>query len=347
MRKTFQRLIRTIGVMVCTLAVFMGTTMPVYAVTGETHFGSNYYLPAYDEQFPIGIYLNTDEVIGDYEIHMAYDTRFLEYVDGATEGGNGEVVVSGNLQGQSLRVLVNFRALAVGNTSLRVTSVTGSNLNQDDNLTIEEYPVAPISISAANLNNEIRELTVNGAGIEGFSPEVTEYELTAPYEGEIQVLGDGAELEYSTDEEVDGTQNVYVTYDTADNVPVIYTLHVTWDRSNYVEENEQQDISEEQVESAETVQNVADKEEVSENVAEDTSSRQDKNHAVNQKIAEKKQTDMLKAVVVLGGLALVMVLVVIGKVISDHRRRKRIEQMDLDGTMKNDSFYEDLEVKKR
>ncbi len=326
-------LIKSIIFAVC-LMVLPLITVTVYAAPGETHFGSPSYEPVYDTEFPIGVYFNADVPVGDYEIVLSYDTKFLEYIDGATEGGDGKIVISGNLQAQSLRVLVNFRALAVGDTSLEVVSVTANNIVGDDNIVVDVLPIAPISITNPN-SNELQNITINGESVEGFSSENMTYEITAPYAEDIQVLGDGTLLDVVADEEVDGEQTLYATY-IVEEVPVIYTFHIIWDKSNYVEETVEHIQEENAAENEQPSEGIVTNEEAAQITSPEKSTQE-----VEQMITQKKENDMMKAAVVLGGLFCVMIVVIIIRGVRLHRIRKSFESDSFANSFVESDLYDD------
>ncbi len=343
MRRRYQRMYLSFRVVLLALLFSVGIMTTVYAAPAESHFGSPSYEPEYDATFPIGIYLNADALVGEYEIRLSYDTRFLEYVDGATEGGDGQILISGTLQGQSLRVLMNFRSIAVGETSLKVVSVTGKEANGDEDITVDVFPIAPISIVGAQ-SNDLSKLSINGKAIQDFSSEIMTYDVTVPYDDAIRVLGnDEIELEVLTDDEIDDKQTVYVRYDTADDIPVIYTFHVTWDKSNAVEEAEIQE------DETNVVQKNGNADEIIEESVDVSMNETISQDAIKLKseelIVKKRENDMLKAAIVLVVLLFIMVLVIIVRAIRVHKIKKSMEIDTRKSNLDND-FYENIESNK-
>lgn len=47
-------------------------------------FGSMSYEENLHEIFPIGVYINSDAVLGNYQVEVSYDATRLRYVNGGT-----------------------------------------------------------------------------------------------------------------------------------------------------------------------------------------------------------------------------------------------------------------------
>lgn len=107
------------------LLVFMEQPIPVYADDVEVAFGSNWYEKKNQEQFPVGLYIRTEQGTGDYKVTLRYNPLRLEYVSGADEADteNGILTLQGTNGGTEIKYWLQFRALSGGETELQVETV--------------------------------------------------------------------------------------------------------------------------------------------------------------------------------------------------------------------------------
>ena len=82
MKKMFRIMVAiVIGVIaICNIDVAEG-----YANTVSVTFGSSSYSKISGEEFPIGVYVKSDSVIGVHAIRLKYDNQRLQYISGATK----------------------------------------------------------------------------------------------------------------------------------------------------------------------------------------------------------------------------------------------------------------------
>lgn len=151
---------------------------------GYLTYGSEYYTPEINGEFPVGVYVSADEPIGSYEAVLTYDPARLTFISGAELLEEGRIRISGGGGATTYKTMLAFKTNLMGDTSLSVESL---QMYQDEASTvpIQVTDAASVSISVPSQEgNRLSELIVNGQAIEGFSPEKAGYTLTVPYEVE-------------------------------------------------------------------------------------------------------------------------------------------------------------------
>lgn len=109
-------------VMVFFWGIVVGGPLQVFAADASVTFGSNWYEWEEGEIFPVGVYINGESGIGKYEVTIQYDTRHMEYVDGAVEADieNGLLTLAGTGTDDNIKYWLQFRAINTGEASLTV-----------------------------------------------------------------------------------------------------------------------------------------------------------------------------------------------------------------------------------
>lgn len=219
--------------------------LDVHAATGKLYYGSDEYNQEYDEEFFIGVYLESEVAIGEYHVELSYDERYMTYVDGADEGGNGTITLSGDLNDNYKKYLISFQALSGGDTALKIESADVKTVNGEP-VTISDLPAAPVFLSV-NSNATIENLIVNGEELADFEEDIFSYDLEVPYE--VEEL----ELEAETDEDItvdtsdlallEGENIIYVEAKGEGNASNIYTLYVNRANPPATEEPVEEDDS--------------------------------------------------------------------------------------------------------
>lgn len=104
------------------IVVVVGKPLQVFAADASVTFGSNWYEWEEGEIFPVGVYINGETGIGEYEVTIQYDTRHMEYVDGAEEADieNGFLTLTGTGTDDNIKYWLRFRAIDTGEVSLTV-----------------------------------------------------------------------------------------------------------------------------------------------------------------------------------------------------------------------------------
>lgn len=228
-----------IGLWLCLLLLLPG--FPVLAAE-NVHFGSAAYRWEAGTVNPIGVYVEAEEEIGDYEICLVYDSSVLRYVDGASEQEGNTLYLRGTGSEALYKIMLHFEALQEGGTELSVVSAVGHTLSRTtvsggDAQTVGgrelqlNLPVsAPIEIYQ-DYSVRLTELSVGGLPLEGFLPDVTEYSLTVPSDTERLELDytseDGEALVTVSDQSLSVGENRITLTVQSGGQEGIYTLRVT------------------------------------------------------------------------------------------------------------------------
>lgn len=226
MKRNFKAGISLIITIMLVLAVFPAT---VFAADATVRYGSEQYEVSVQEAFYIGVYIESESNIGDFDVQLSYNPQFLTYVTGATTGGDGNIGITGTVNGTSIKYLVAFQAIAGGDTSLNVVSATVQNADSQETLKVSTYASAPIYI-APNANAKLQGITINGKTFEAFQPDSMSYAVDVEMEDnqlEIEADAPGCTTEISDTTISNETKPVYITVHGTDDTTNIYTLNVT------------------------------------------------------------------------------------------------------------------------
>ena len=240
--KTYQK-IATMVLMTCVL--FLYVPLQAMVATANAHFGSDSYVRDEGEYFNIGLYIEASEGMSSYSLTMTYDPAILHYEEGANQHGEGYVVINGTSTDGYVKQLVNFRAIAPGDTTLHISEVQAVDGNEENcELTIQE--VVPISIVPTAL--PLEGIEINGEAIADFTPENLNYLITVPYENDVitittkqETVGD-QELIY----ELEVGSNV-IALDIEDEEEIVTTYTLTIEREAESETEEPTDVVEQEI----------------------------------------------------------------------------------------------------
>ncbi len=224
------------------IAVILLPPVPVQAAETRVSFGSESYVRNAGENFNIGVYVRSEEAVGDFKVTMHYDENYLEYVSGAESGGGGNVTISGTDDNGYVKVLVSFRAKAVGSTAV---SITNAELAAPDAEEVDIQQPAPV-ILRSDRAVYLEGIRINGEMIENFEPEKTEYALSVPYETEeLDVEAQGAEAEISDTKLSEGENEVILSLTSDSGIHTVYELHVTRQKAPPPETEESESVVQE------------------------------------------------------------------------------------------------------
>ncbi len=222
----------TIGAMVALMPVFvfLFSLLPIKVLhaAGHVRFGSNSYAPNLNENFNVGVYAeSTDEIpMGTFSITLTYDPNVIEYVGGASAGGNGTITINGaSPDGATVRTMLTLRAKTKATTNLAVTGVT-INDNTGVGMAVDGMPSAPITVQNGKTTPPA-SLSVNGKDIPAFSDTRFEYTVNIDYAEKLEVKAPaGYTVTTDATELKVGRNNVKVTLTQDDAQPIEYTLHL-------------------------------------------------------------------------------------------------------------------------
>lgn len=138
------------------IIIFLGSLMMLpsqaYAAGAAVVFGSDSYERNDSEEFPVGVYVNGDDTIGFYHVEVTYDPARLEYIGGATSGGNGVIIFEGNGNSESASTMLQFRPLSGGDTQLSISEARVTISDTDgETFDITEKATVPVKIAGEDL----------------------------------------------------------------------------------------------------------------------------------------------------------------------------------------------------
>lgn len=145
-----------------TLLVAMGMSRPMEVLAKEATvtFGSNWYEKKSGETFPVGVYINSDDGVGEYQVTIKYNPLRLKYLEGADEADeeNGILTLSGERGEEQIKYWLKFTALSGGDTTLTVDKAEIYVGNTEDEMyEITAYGKTPIKVSGEDTVAEEEE----------------------------------------------------------------------------------------------------------------------------------------------------------------------------------------------
>lgn len=200
------------GILVCLIALLWynnasGSTT-VFAATAEARFGSEYYTPVVEDEFNVGVYINSDENVGNYSVTLQYDSTVLEYVSGADREENGYLYLEGNKDtGTEVRRMILFRVLEKQNSKI---AITGGKLQIDasgNGVDISSMQSVNILPTEAAQTLSMESVTLAPALIENFQPDV--YVYSAQAESDVERVDITPVVNNGTRTEVSGAELSY------------------------------------------------------------------------------------------------------------------------------------------
>ncbi len=208
---------------------------PLDETEASVHFGSAFYEEYEGQRFNIGLYIESAVPFGEYSLTMTYDPALMEYVSGAVSGGGGQVTISGVADSGYVKTLVQFQALAEGDTTIAISEAYVQNAD-GVSVPIVNQGTAPLSIRIDE-PLYLEGIRIEGEELEEFSPEILEYDLTVPYETDfLDLEAVGNEAEVSEQNLEVGENTVLLQLRSAGGTETVYILHVT--REQEIEEQE-------------------------------------------------------------------------------------------------------------
>lgn len=315
----------TIGVM-SVMAVCLMLLLPIRVNAAEAivHYGSESYTADVDKTFPLGVYVESEENIGEYRLELTYNAHILQYVDGGTEGGNGTIVVEGNAQAKSSKIMLRFKSLQEGSSFLKVVSATAKQQDSEEELIFENLPMAPIAIGNAGLPVALKNLVVNDVVVE--SLDVTNFTgaVFIPYSEALDITtSDELDISYETGELKIGVNELVVTARDSQGNESNYTIVVT--------------IMEPEAEASSDVSEESSEAEEIEEVLEESAVSEEDIIAMNKQMEEHRANRNKRAIIILIAMVCLLILVLaatfVVKVVGIGGRR------DNDARDTADNFY--------
>lgn len=201
----------------------------VSTMGGKVTFGSKSYTWYTEKVVPLGVYIESDAVIAEYEIELIYDTEKLRYIDGASEFNGNLLLIKSSGTETKYKHMFHFEVLEEGATNVTVISAIAT-ASTGENIPILNLSVAPIQV-LPYVSNQLIGLSVNGQEIDGISPEKMEYSIEVESEVselDIEALVEtgNAEFEISETNLEYGENEITLTIKGSDGEQ-IYLLNVT------------------------------------------------------------------------------------------------------------------------
>ena len=154
-----KRKLRLTALLIAVILGAFGRPLNVQAADAAVTFGSSWYDKKSGDTFPVGVYLKSNQAIGDYHIEIEYDNLRLEYIDGADDADeeNGVLILEGNQNSRRIKFWIRFKAISGGEAFVEVTFVEAALRNNADGelFNITEYASAPIHIRGTDTAAEI------------------------------------------------------------------------------------------------------------------------------------------------------------------------------------------------
>jgi len=212
----------------------------------QAAFGSEGYSPQAGESFPMGIYINADEVVSSGHTEVKYDPEMLEYVTG------GELVEEGlvrltyeNVVGNQARQDIQFLPKAGGRTEVEIVSAQATGI-QGNEVQITNMQKVPVQLPVTD-TCRISKLTVNGTSVDigkleqnqaqiEVSGEVETADIQAePSEGSVVTVEDAALKE--------GENTIKIRVEDQQGNKAFYQLVVTRQKLQAAQEQEETDTT--------------------------------------------------------------------------------------------------------
>lgn len=145
-----------------------------YAYEGRVVFGSESYSWSTGKVCPIGIYMESDAEIGEYEIWVEYDETVLSYLNGATSQNGNQLYIKGN--GASNKTMLHFEPIAAGSTSIRIVGANCATPgNEAENISPEVAEVIHLSEVPVTLyESDVDEVEEDGQDVVAVDDEVAD-----------------------------------------------------------------------------------------------------------------------------------------------------------------------------
>lgn len=204
-----KRTIKIITLICAVIFTIMDSAVYIYAADGTITFGSNWYEKEFNEEFNVGVYIRSEETVGQYEVEISYDPRYLQYVSGASEVDEtmGIMKFSGTSNAKEEKLWLTFRTLSGGNTQLSVKSAAVDN-SQNEKITINDLSVVEVRISGEDTVSELENKDVTTDSInENQESETIAKENVTNISSETKTQG---EVDSTRENEEKGSANIPV-----------------------------------------------------------------------------------------------------------------------------------------
>ena len=220
----------------------LGQTNLVYAASAALELNCLAEEIHKGDEFEVELLVTTDVTLGDLEGYLTYDDSVIEYVTGPSciTGGGGMLRIAdigASKTDTARRYLLRFRAVNQGDAEISFYDTpmvyayeTGLTMSVFSNM----LPLTVLPPADASTNADLMTLRVNPGKLSpGFSADITEYNISIPYENDSIIISAFAEdtkanvtVRHNTGLLV-GVNKVQVIVTAESGASKIYELYVT------------------------------------------------------------------------------------------------------------------------
>lgn len=221
---------KNVVAMLLAISLFSCTSQIVFADKAQAAFGSESYTPEAGVSFPMGIYINADEAIGNGEIVVKYDPEMLEYVTG------GELVEEGTIRlnyenavGNQVRQDIQLLPKTGGKTIVQIAKAEATGI-QGNAFEVTEMQKVPVYLPVTD-GCKLKSLTVNGTDVSQEDLEKNSFQTKVDYDIEkldIQAIAqEGSNVTIENNTLKEGRNVVKISVNDAWGNKAIYKMVIT------------------------------------------------------------------------------------------------------------------------
>ncbi len=143
--------IRRLYIVFAIIAAVVIWSDDAYAEDAIIHFGSETYFATQGEGLPIGVYINTANGVGHYEVTVKYDPTVMQYVSGAdgVDPEQGILTFVGESGDNEVKYMVNFNTISGNNTAISFASADIRMAETGEAFNVAVQGAAPIGVTPA------------------------------------------------------------------------------------------------------------------------------------------------------------------------------------------------------
>lgn len=173
------------------LCMLLSFSIKAYAAEATVTFGSDSYSVEKGSEFNVGVYIDSEEKIGTYDIELEYDTTRLEYISGAENSAEGVITLKGTGIDDSIRYWLTFKALDGGEAGLAVTKaiVNRSVADGGETIDVSILTFAPINVTGSADDKPSFKQAMEEKAAMAAQEEALKIENRYPILGKVSVNG--------------------------------------------------------------------------------------------------------------------------------------------------------------
>lgn len=178
-----------IGFMGIFVALLFSSLYPTisYATSASMTFKTDKKSITKGEKFNVGLYVESDSYVGDFEAYISYDPEVLEFNPEASfiAGGDGLIKITDNnvMEGDNNRkYVINFTALEVGSSDIKIYDkpvIFDFETGQTMSISNSPLTIEIVATKTASNNANLSSLKISPSILEQeFNKDVLEYTAT-------------------------------------------------------------------------------------------------------------------------------------------------------------------------